>query len=441
MSRSLVRRAGARAALRLGAALVASFLGMSASAATPTYAIVHAEAHTIAKGTVEDATLVIRDGRIVAIGKGLAVPAGAEVIDAKGRPVTPGLFDALGALGVVEVELEDSTVDTGNTDARYSAAFAVADGFNPRSPKIAITRIEGVTRALVAPVVAGGEGVVPVIAGQAATIHLGLGDALLPDASAALVVDYGEAGKADAGGTRGAALLQLREALEDARDWARNRAAFDAGSRRAYARNRLDLEALQPVLRRELPVIVRVNRASDIRTTLAFAKAQDLRLVIAGGAEAWSVADELARAGVPVIVDALQNLPAAFESLGATLANAGRLQRAGVKVAFATEDVANPRNIKQLAGNAVANGMDRDAALAALTRVPAEIYGMAGYGTLEVGMDADVVVWSGDPLEVTTYADAVFIKGAPVPMTSRQTQLRDRYRDLGKPPWPPAYRH
>ena len=218
---------------------------VEAAAGGKTVAIVHAKAHTIGKGTIDDATLIIRDGRIAAIGKGLAAPAGAEVIDAAGRPVTPGLFDALGAIGVLEVELEDPTVDRGNGDHRYSAAFAVADGFNPRSPKVAITRIEGVTRALVAPVTMGGDGVTPVIAGQAATIHLGLGDGLLLDTSAALVVDYGEAGKGLAGGTRGAALLQLREALDDARDWARNRNAYDAGARRAYSRGRLDLEALQ----------------------------------------------------------------------------------------------------------------------------------------------------------------------------------------------------
>jgi imidazolonepropionase-like amidohydrolase len=417
--------------------LAAVVLAGAASAASPTFAIVHAKAHTIAHGTLDDATIVIRDGRIAAIGKGLAAPTGATVIDAQGRDVTPGLFEALGSLGVLEVELEDSTVDVHNGDHRYSAAYSVADGFNPRSPKIAITRIEGVTRALVAPSVAGGDESVPVIAGMAATIDLG---AAVLDPTAALIVDYGEAGKGEAGGSRGGALLQLREALEDARDWARNRSAYDAGARREYSRGRLDLEALQPVLRKELPVVVRVNRASDILQVIAFAKAEDLRLVIAGGAEGWMVADQIAKAGVPVIMNALTNLPDAFESLGSTLQNAGRLQKAGVKVAFATEDAGNPRNVKQLAGNAVANGMDYDAALAALTRNPAEMFGMKGFGTLEVGMDADVVVWSGDPLEVTSYADAVFIKGAPIPMTSRQTLLRDRYKDLGKQPWPPAYR-
>jgi imidazolonepropionase-like amidohydrolase len=427
--------------LRTSIAAIAALVVVAPASAAPSYAIVNATAHTISKGVIADATIVVRDGRIVAIGKGLKAPAGAEVIDAKGRHVTPGMFDALGTIGIVEVELEDSTVDTDNGDRRYSAAYAVADAINPRTPKIAIMRIEGVTRALVAPGASGDGQAVPVIAGQAATIQLGGGDDIVLDPSAALVVHLGESGKALAGGSRAAALLQLREALEDARDYAANRGAYNDGRRRAYARGRADLEALQPVLRGELPVIVRVHRASDIRAALRLGREFGLKLVVAGGAEAWMVAADLQRAGVPVIVDVIQNLPGAFEALGSTLSNAARLQQAGVAVTFATDDAGNPRNIKQLAGNAVANGMDYEAALAGLTAVPARIFGMKGYGTLEVGMDADVVVWSGDPLEVTSFADVVLIRGALVPMESRQTKLRDRYKDLGKQPWPPAYRN
>lgn len=427
--------------LRTRIATFAALVVVGPASAAPSYAIVNATAHTISKGVIADATIVIRDGRIVAIGKGLKAPAGAEVIDAKGRHVTPGMFDALGTIGIVEVELEDSTVDTDNGDRRYSAAYAVADAINPRTPKIAIMRIEGVTRALVAPGASGDGQAVPVIAGQAATIQLGGGDDIVLDPSAALVAHLGESGKALAGGSRAAALLQLREALEDARDYAANRGAYNDGRRRAYARGRADLEALQPVLRGELPVIVQVHRASDIRAALRLGREFGLKLVVAGGAEAWMVAVDLQRAGVPVIVDVIQNLPGAFEALGSTLSNAARLQQAGVAVTFATDDAGNPRNIKQLAGNAVANGMDYEAALAGLTAVPARIFGMKGYGTLEVGMDADVVVWSGDPLEVTSFADVVLIRGALVPMESRQTKLRDRYKDLGKAPWPPAYRN
>jgi imidazolonepropionase-like amidohydrolase len=422
-------------------AALAAFVLAAPVAAAPGYAIVHAKAHTISKGVIEDATIVIKDGRIAAIGKGLKPPAGVEVIDAKGRAVTPGLFDALGTIGIIEVELEDSTVDDENGDHRYSAAYAVAEAINPRTPKVAIMRIEGVTRALVAPSAGGGDEPVPVIAGQAATIQLGDGDDIVLDASAALIVELGEEGKELAGGARAAALLQLRETLEDARDYAANRGAYNDGRRRQYARGRADLEALQPVLRGELPVVVHVERASDIRAALKLGREFNLKLVIAGGAEAWMVAADLKRAGVPVIVDVIQNLPGAFEALGSTLSNAARLQQAGVAVTFATEDAGNPRNIKQLAGNAVAHGMDYEAALAGLTAVPARIYGMKGVGTLDVGMDADVVVWSGDPLEVTSFADVVFIRGALVPMESRQTKLLDRYRDLGKQPWPPAYRN
>ena len=431
----------ARNSIAALAAFVITLVLVAPASAGSSHAIVHATAHTISKGVIQDATIVIKDGRIVAIGKGLKAPVGAEVIDAKGRPVTPGLFDAFGSLGVVEVELEDATVDSGNGDTRFSAAYAVADAINPATPRIAIMRIEGLTRALVAPAADGGDGIRPVIAGQAATIQLGDSDDIVLDPSAALVVHLGESGKALAGGSRAAALLQLRETLEDARDYAANRGAYNEGRRREYARGRADLEALQPVLRGELPVIVRVNRASDIRAALKLGREFGLKLVVQGGAEAWMVAADLKRAGVPVIVDVIQNLPGAFESLGSTLTNAARLQQAGVAVTFATEDAGNPRNIKQLAGIAVANGMDYDSALAGLTAVPARIYGMKGFGTLDVGMDADVVVWSGDPLEVTTYADVVFIRGTLVPMESRQTKLRDRYKDLGKQPWPPAYRN
>ena len=152
------------------------------------------------------------------------------------------------------------------------------------------------------------------------------------------------------------------------------------------------------------------------------------------------VADQLAAAKVPVLVNPLNNLPGSFERLGATLENAARLQKAGVTFAFMTGDAHTAHNLRQAAGNAVAYGLSWDAALAAMTTVPARIWGIDDrYGTLEPGKDADVVIWDGDPLELTTFADAVFIRGREIPMTSRQIELRDRYKDLGGP-LPPAYR-
>lgn len=421
--------------------LCLGLLASSLVAQAQVTAIVGAKVHTMGRaGTYESATVIISDGKVRSVGVNVPVPAGATVIDARGKVVTPGFFDAFGRLGVIEVELEDSTTDAATTHPRYGAAFQVADAINPRSPKLAITRIEGVTRALVAPdAAAGADGFGHAIAGQAATIHLGDGDSVLIAGSAALFVQMGEGGKALAGGARGSLLLSLREAFEDARDYAANRSSYAQGARREYLLNRLDLEALQPALRGTLPVLVGVHRASDIRTALGLAREFGLRLIIVGGSEAWMVAPDLARAGVPVIIDVMQNLPGGFESLGATLENAARLHAAGVRIAFSTSDVANPRNIKQLAGNAVAHGLPYATALEALTVNPARIFGMIGYGTLEPGMDADVVIWDGDPLEVTTFADAVWVRGEAVPMVSRQTRLRDRYFDLADP-LPPAYR-
>ena len=173
-----------------------------------------------------------------------------------------------------------------------------------------------------------------------------------------------------------------------------------------------------------------VDRASDIRQVVAFARSEKLRAVIAGGAEAWLVAGELKSAGVPVLLDPLDNLPASFDKVGATLENAARLQKAGVTIAFSFRDpqAHNIRKIRQAAGNAVAHGLPPEAALAAMTRNPAAIFGVADRaGTLEVGRPADLVLWSGDPLEVTTLAERVFIGGQAIPMRSRQTELRDRY--------------
>ena len=195
-----------------------------------------------------------------------------------------------------------------------------------------------------------------------------------------------------------------------------------------------------PVVQGELPLVVSVDRASDIEAVLRLAKDLDLKLILAGRRRGLDggPADRRGQ-GAGADQPARSTCPGSFESLGATLENAARLHKAGVTVAFLTGDAHNSRNIKQAAGNAVAYGMPWDAALAAMTSVPARIWGIADrYGTLEPGKDADVVVWDGDPLEVTTFADAVFIRGQEMPMKSRQTELRDRYKDL-KTPMPPAY--
>ncbi len=403
-----------------------------------TFAIINAKVYTLGpQGTLESGTVLIDDGRIRAVGKNVTVPQGATVIDAGGNAVTPGIFESLSYLGLVEVGQVSQTNDNAVKDS-YGPAFPVADAFNPRSTLIPINRIEGVTRALVTPRAREGS---QLIAGQAAVMHLGDGDANLVERKAAMVVFLGDRGSALAGGSRAAALLRLREAFEDARDFEQNREGFDEGRRRAYALSRLDLEALADVVNGKIPLIAHAQRVSDIETLLAFAREEKIRLVIAGAAEGWMIADQISAARVPVILDPMANLPGSFETLNARLENAARLYEAGVLIAFAEGDSHNARNLKQAAGNAVAYGLPWEQGLRAITVNPAMIFGQGdACCTLEAGKEADVVIWDGDPLEVTTFATQVFIRGEQVPMHSRQTLLRDRYLELDGD-WPPAYRN
>lgn len=386
-------------------------------------------------GVIKNGTLVIEDGKIRAVGASVPVPASARVIDGRGKVVTPGLFDSYTHLGISEVDAVRGTQDASLKDDRVTAAFSVADAVNPRSILIPVNRIEGITRAVVAPEPGGS-----LIAGQGAVIHLGGTSDSLVRTPVAMFAYLGERGAALSGGARGGAILRLREALDDAKDYAANRKAYDAGERRSYSLSRLDLEALLPVARGELPLVVQVNRASDIEIVLRLAKELGLKLILAGALDGWQVADQIAAAQVPVLVNGLENVPNSFEGLGATLENAARLHRAGVTIALMSADAHNSRNLRQGAGNAVAYGLPWSAALAAITSVPARIWGIdAAYGTLEAGKDADVVIWDGDPLELTSYPTQVFIRGVDIPLRSRQTDLRDRYKDL-KNPLPPAYR-
>ncbi len=399
---------------------------------TETIAITNATVHTMgAAGTLHGATVLISGGRIQAVGAGVAVPPSARRVDAAGKQVTPGLFDSLTQLGLVEVSAVDDTEDSTNNDPQLSAAFDVADGLDTRSMLFAVNRVEGVTRTVSMPT--RGKSF---FLGQAAVIHLGGGPSMLVRRGVAQFVALGEDGARAAGGTRGGAVHRLRAALADALDYAANRGAYDRAQRRAYSLPKDDLEALVPVARGEQRLVVLVNSASDIEAVLRLAADLKLRVILAEAAEAWKVAPEIAAAHVPVLINPLTDLPGSFEMLGATLENAARLERAGVTMAFFTGDAHNARNIRQLAGNAVANGLPWPAALAAITVNPARIWGVDGYGTIEPGKDADVVIWDGDPLEVTSAAERVFIRGVEMPRDSRQIRLRDRYlhRAGGQPP-------
>lgn len=418
-------------------ALLAAPVWIASPAAGQEIAIVGGVVHPVTAPPVENATVLVRDGRIVAVGTDVEVPATAQVVDAAGGAVTPGLFDPWSSIGLVEVDLVRSTNDARLADDEdlVTAAFDPLYGLNPRSTLIAWARRGGVTTVATGP--RGG-----LIAGQASVIDLAGESAaeMIAAPRVAMIATFGEAGAGRAGGARGGAALRLREVLEDARFWADRRAAYDSGDSRELAESRLDLAALQPVLTGEMPLLVEAHRASDIVAVLELAREYGVRPVIVGGAEAWMVADRLAADAVPVILKPLTSLPSSFERLGARFDNAARLVEAGVPIAFSSFENHRASSITQEAGNAVRFGLPWDVALRAITLAPAEIYGVADrYGSLEPGKVADIVVWSGDPLEVTTLPRTVLVRGRVVPDRSRQDELLERYRSLDGE-LPPAWR-
>ena len=417
---------------------VAAILGVTVaeSSGAQTIAITGGRVFPVSGAPIDNGTVLIRDGQIVAVGANVTVPDGAERIDATGKWVTPGLVNASTQLGVVEI---GAIGDTRDVRARgrdgISAAFTVWEGFNPASALIAPARNEGITSVVVAP--GGG-----LIAGQAAMIDLlpgSISDVLVrgPVAMVAQVSDPEQAATT----ARGELLLRLREVLDDARAYARQRAQFERNETRDFVASRLDLEALQPVLAGTLPLVVAADRVSDIEAALKLADDYDLRLIITGGAEAWMVAGKLAAAKVPVLTGAMNNIPGSFTTLGTRQENAGLLRRAGVEVALVGNGPGDPetfnvRNIRQEAGNAVAYGMTWDDALRSVTLGPSEVFGLGSrMGSLQPGRVANVVVWSGDPFEFSTVAERVFIRGREMEGDSRQDMLIRRYRRL-----PPDYR-
>jgi imidazolonepropionase-like amidohydrolase len=394
---------------------------------------------------IENATIIIDNGRITAIGSGLAVPAGATRVDASGRIITPGIIAAASDLGISEVEGVRETNDAGARQSAFSAALDLSTAINPNSLHFAINRMAGITRAVVMP----GAGS-NIFAGQGAVISLAANGPTVTRARAFQYVEMGENGARLAGGSRPAAWAQLSNMLAEAARLAANPAAFDRGQDSGSLTKRLDAEALGAVLAGRQPLLIHAQRASDIREVLNLkAKYPALRPVLIGAREAWLVAADIARAGVPVITHSLYDLPDDFETLASSRNNPGHLQAAGVTVALGALGGiggTTPVNLPGYAGNAVAQGtvpggkgLTKGQALASITANPARIFGLADLGTLAVGSRADVVIWDGDPLELTSTPVAVYIDGMAQPMRSRQTDLANRYKALGRTDLPLQY--
>ncbi len=418
--------------------------------AAPYTGALHAETIAITGGTVaigdgsqpiSGGTVVIANGRVVSAGPSVAVPAGARVIDATGKWVSPGIIAGFSTLGLMEGygmgEVNDSDADK----TPFSAAIDVAPAINHSGQRIATERMSGVTRAFVFP-----EADNTMFAGQGAVIDLGADVDPVTRARAFQYVELGEAGAVKAGGSRAAAHVLLRAALQAAA----NPAAIEIVGKDSLI-TRQDAEALVPVVRGTMPLLVKVDRVADIRAALALKGSYPaLKLVLIGASEGWMIADQIAAARVPVITGGVLDLPENFERIAATQSNVGRLTRAGVTVAVSNGDISEgpyESYLTQYAGNLVAltkipgaQGLDWGAALASITSKPAAAIGMEGeLGSLRPGRRADVVIWDGDPLELASAPTAVFIDGVSQPMVSRQTRLRDRYLDPVEKSLPKAY--
>ena len=419
----------------VAALLAATGLASAQDASSPSQALLirNATVHTAtARGTLASTDVLVRDGRIAAVGSGLAA-GNAQVIDAQGKPLTPALFGGITDIGVEEVSGESATVDetlalgANAADMRVRPEFDVTLAYNPESVLVPVARIEGIGWTLLsAGTGAGGS----FIGGQGGVVRLdGSLDAVGPRA---LFVTLGGDGTRLSGSSRAAQWMILDQLIDESR----GRIAPDS-----------QFALLTPAGRAAVAkyfggggrVLVRIQRASDILRLLRWSKQRDVRIALVGATEGWKVAPQIAAAGAPVFVDALADLPADFDQIGATLENAARLNAAGVQVSFFFDDMGshNARKIRQLAGNAVANGLPWEAALAGLTRIPAATLGVGGElgNTISVGQRADLVLWSGDPLDVANVARQVWLDGRAIPMRSRQTELRDRYMhpDTGLP--------
>jgi len=456
-----------KAAMR--ATLLAAALSFAAAAFAQPIAITGGRV-VVGDGSppIDGGTVVINNGRVVAAGANVSVPAGATIVDAHGRWVTPGIVAGFSRIGLVEVDAVGGTNDVAAATSPFSAAIDIAPAINSQSASIAVNRAAGVTRAVVAPGASRS-----IFAGQGAVIDLGSDMQPLTRRRLFQFVELGEEGAQQAGGSRPSAHALLRNALREAgelrvpisggggragppqgvppEDVEENPYAVTGERREDVLLTRFDAAALVPVVRGRQYLLIHVERAADILQALALTREfPNLRLILVGATEGWRVANEIRAAGVPVIANALEDLPESFEQLAATQSNIGRMQAAGVNVGLGMINDDDARQIRvsnQHAGNLVAigrvpghTGLNWDEAFAAISSRPAEAFGLGGeIGSLRPGRRADVVIWSGDPLELSSDVEAVWIDGVRQSLENRQTRLRDRYRRPQEGDLPHAY--
>ncbi len=427
-------------ALGIALGLAGAFVGYKASAQDVT--ITNARLVTgDGSAPIEGGTVVVRGGSVVYAGPAAGAPSGGAVVDAGGQWVTPGIFMPVTNLGLVDVDGVDEANDSSARQSRFNAALDASTAVNYASQHIAVSRRAGITRASIVTSPSNA-----IFGGQGAVIDTGEDGQPIVRPRVFQMAILGERGGEIAGGSRVAAFVELANALREAADYAAGRWSGDGN-----LLTRADAAALVPVVNGSQPLYVRVERAADIRAVVGLRRNYpNLRLVLVGASEGWMVARDIAEAGVPVIADPLEDLPDSFEQLGVTQSNVGRMAAAGVKVALGglsggTNE--QPGNARQFAGNIVglaklpgAAGLSWGQAFAAISSVPAEISGFGGkFGVLKPGAAGDVVIWDGDPLEVSSGVVSVYIDGVKQSLDSHQTRLRDRYKDLDESDLPKAY--
>jgi imidazolonepropionase-like amidohydrolase len=431
--------------------VVCVFSGLVIAQSQPatTYAITHAKIFTLSGATIDDGTLILRDGKIAGVGVGLDIPAGAQVIDAKGLQVYPGIFDSVTQMGLREIGAVSATVDSTET-GNYNPDVVAATAVSPSSEHIPVTRAAGITEVLAVPgsggFDSGGGG--SVIGGQASAIHMAGWeiDEMLIKKSAAMVLNWPqietqtfdfttfsrkEKPYADAKQEYDKQVTEITDWVERARHYAQ---VMDKSSAAKYDRD-LKLEALAPVVRGELPVLVFANRAREIRNAVEFCDKHNLRMILAGGEEAYKVKDLLRSKSIPVILRPVLSLPLDEDDpYDQLLSQPAELAAAGVKFAFASFDNSFARRLGQNAANAVAHGLPYEEALKAVTLYPAQIFGLADQiGTLEQGKLGNVIVTNGDPLELTTDVKYLFIRGQLTSLDNRHLRLYEKYSKRPKP--------
>jgi len=459
------------------ALLAAALLSASAPVVAETFVITGG---TVALGDgsepIPNGMVVIRDGRVVAAGDvRMKLPAGTQVIDATGKWVTPGIVAGFSRLGLADVDLSAEGADDPTANGPFSAALDASTAINPLDTTVAVNRADGVTRAIVAP-----QAGRSIFGGQGAVIDTGADMDPITSARRFQFVELGQTGAQKAGGSRTSSQVFFRNALREAAELRRYAPAVTGASggapderdrpvvhnpneSRVYGLDarrsedvlltRFDAAALAPVLQGRQYLLVHVERASDILQVLSLKREfPTLKMVLVGASEGWTVADRIARSGVPVIASAVNDLPASFEQIAATHSNVGRMRAAGVDVSIGMIDDNDTRNLfmeRQYAGNLVAlqrvpgaSGVTWGQALAMITSKPAQAIGMGGeIGSLAAGRRADFVIWSGDPLEGSSAAEQVYIDGVRQPLATHQTRLLERYRYLPRRDLPEAYRH